>query len=45
MKFLIIASYPVSILKFRGALIAAIKDVGFEIHIVSPDFDDCPDKY
>ena len=40
MKFLIIASYPASILKFRGALIAAIQDAGFEIHIAAPKFTD-----
>jgi glycosyltransferase involved in cell wall biosynthesis len=45
MKFLIIASYPASILQFRGALIAAIKDTGFEVHIAAPDFGDYPDEY
>lgn len=39
MKFLIIASYPASILKFRGALIAALQNTGFEIHIAAPEFD------
>ncbi len=39
MKFLIIASYSASILKFRGALIAAIQNAGFEIHIAAPEFD------
>lgn len=39
MKFMLIASYPPSILKFRGALIAAIQDAGFEIHIAAPEFD------
>lgn len=39
MKFLIIASYPASILAFRGALLEAIKKVGFQVHIVAPDFD------
>ena len=42
MKFLIIASYPVSILKFRGALIKALQDKGFEIHIAAPEFNDYP---
>lgn len=37
MRFLIIASYPASILKFRGALIKAIQDKGFEIHIAAPE--------
>lgn len=38
MKFLIIASYPASILKFRGALISSIHKAGFEIHIAAPEF-------
>ncbi len=42
MKFLIIASYPASILKFRGALIAAIQQSGFDIHIAAPEFIDYP---
>ena len=44
MKFLIIASYPASIIKFRGALIAAIKDAGFEIHIAAPEFKQYPEE-
>lgn len=44
MKFLIIASYPASILKFRGALIAALKDKGLEIHIAAPEFNTYPDE-
>ena len=43
MKFLIIASYPGSILKFRGALIEAIREKGFEIHIAAPEFDNHPE--
>ena len=43
MKFLIIASYPASILKFRGALIAAIQDADFEIHIAAPEFQNFPE--
>lgn len=39
MKYLIIASYPASILKFRGALIKALQNKGFEIHIAAPEFD------
>lgn len=39
MKFLLIASYPPSILKFRGALIAAIKKIGFEVHLIASDFE------
>ncbi|BBI68844.1 hypothetical protein PKHYL_30350 [Psychrobacter sp. KH172YL61] len=45
MKFLFIASYPASILRFRGALIAAIKDTGFEVHVVAPDFGAYPDEH
>lgn len=37
MKFLLIASYPGSVLKFRGALIKALQNKGFEIHIASPE--------
>lgn len=44
MKFLIIASYPGSILQFRGALMKAIKDKGFEIHIAAPEFDSYPEE-
>ncbi|WP_201593342.1 glycosyltransferase family 4 protein [Psychrobacter sp. Pi2-51] len=45
MKFLIIASYSPSILKFRGALIAAIQSAGFEIHIAAPEFDSYPEEH
>ena len=45
MKFLIIASYPASILQFRGALIAAIHEAGFEVHIAAPDFNEYPNEY
>jgi glycosyltransferase involved in cell wall biosynthesis len=45
MKFLFIASYPASILRFRGALIAAIKDTGFEVHVAAPDFGAYPDEH
>ena len=45
MKFLIIASYPASIIKFRGALIKALQDKGFEIHIAAPEFDIFPEEY
>ena len=38
--FLIVASFPVSILRFRGALIAAIQQAGFEIHIAAPEFNE-----
>ncbi len=45
MKFLIIASYPASILKFRGALIKLLHDKGFEIHIAAPEFEIFPEEY
>jgi glycosyltransferase involved in cell wall biosynthesis len=44
MKFLLIASYPLSILKFRGALIQALHEKGLEIHIAAPEFDTCPEE-
>lgn len=43
MRFLIIASYPGSILKFRGALIKALQDKGFEMHIAAPEFGNHPE--
>ena len=39
MNFLIIASYPKSIFKFRGDLIRDLKKKGFIVHIAAP-FDD-----
>lgn len=45
MKFLIIASYPASIPKFRGALIEAIQNAGFEIHIAAPEFKHYPKEH
>lgn len=44
MKFLIIASYPASILKFRGPLIKALQDKGFEVHIAAPEFNSHPEE-
>lgn len=44
MRFLIIASYPPSILKFRGSLIEAIQNKGFEIHIAAPEFGNHPEE-
>lgn len=35
--FLIIASYPASVVKFRGALIHALQSKGCEIHIAAPE--------
>lgn len=43
MKFLIIASYPSSLLNFRGPLLKALKDKGFEVHIAAPDFAKFPE--
>ncbi|MGP5439691.1 glycosyltransferase family 4 protein [Psychrobacter faecalis] len=45
MKYLIVASYPASITNFRGALIKALKDKGFEIHIAAPEFEIFPEEY
>lgn len=45
MKLLIIASHPASILKFRGSLIEAIKNMGYEIHIAAPDFKKHPSLF
>lgn len=41
-KFLIIAKSPDSIIRYRGALIQAIHDKGFEIHIAAPKFSKHP---
>lgn len=43
MRFLIIASHPVSVLKFRGHLIQALKNKGYEVHIASPLFESYPE--
>ena len=45
MRILIIASFPGSILKFRAALIQALQNKGFEIHIAAPDFDNHPEDF
>lgn len=37
MKFLIISSFPPSVLNFRGKLLEAIHQRGYEIHIIAPD--------
>ena len=37
MKFLIISSFLPSVLNFRGKLLEAIHQQGYEIHIISPD--------
>ncbi|WP_336944306.1 glycosyltransferase family 4 protein [Acinetobacter modestus] len=44
MRFLIIASYLPSILNFRGKLLEAIVNQGFEVHIACPDFLLFPDE-
>lgn len=36
MRFMLIASHPRSIQNFRGKLIKALKEKGYEIHIVTP---------
>lgn len=43
MKFLIIASHPVSVLKFRGPLIKAILNKGYEVHVASPELENHPE--
>jgi glycosyltransferase involved in cell wall biosynthesis len=37
--FLLIASYPDSLIKFRGALIDALLDHGFDVHVALPDLE------
>lgn len=44
MKFLIIASSPLSVLNFRGKLLEAINDAGLEIHIAAPEFNLHPEE-
>lgn len=44
MKFLMICSYLPSALNFRGKLLEAIADRGFEIHIMAPDLKSFPDE-
>ncbi|WP_367103883.1 glycosyltransferase family 4 protein [uncultured Psychrobacter sp.] len=39
MKFLIIASFPPSLLSFRGALLTAIQNAGFKVHVAAPEFE------
>jgi len=40
MIFLLIASYPDSLVKFRGPLIDALIQKGFQVHIAAPDIAD-----
>lgn len=42
MKFLIIASSVPAILNFRGELLLALQEAGFEIHIAAPEFTSYP---
>ncbi|WP_180174344.1 glycosyltransferase family 4 protein [Acinetobacter sp. YH01022] len=44
MKFLMICSFLPSVLNFRGKLLEAIADRGFEIHIMAPDLKSFPDE-
>ena len=44
MKFLLIASHPPSILRFRGALISSLKQRGFKIYVAAPKFEDFPEE-
>lgn len=36
-KFLMVASFPESLLNFRGALLASLKDKGLDVHIAAPN--------
>ena len=45
MKFLIISSFLPSVLNFRGKLLEAIHQQGYEIHIIAPDLSSFPDEY
>ena len=45
MKFLIISSFLPSILNFRGKLLEAIHQQGYEIHIIAPDLASFPTEH
>lgn len=45
MKFLMISSYLPSVLNFRGKLLEAIHQQGYEIHIIAPDLSSFSDEY
>ena len=45
MKFLIICSHLPSILNFRGKLLEAIRQQGYEIHIIAPDLPSFPAEH
>ena len=40
MKFLLLASYPDSILKFRKNLIIDLQRKGFDVHVAAPNIKD-----
>lgn len=40
MKFLIFANYLPHVINFRGKLLEAISNLGYEIHVLAPDVDD-----
>lgn len=40
MKFIIFANYLPHVINFRGKLLEAISDLGYEIHILAPDLND-----
>ncbi|MEZ9198476.1 glycosyltransferase family 4 protein [Shewanella sp. 10N.286.54.B9] len=44
-KFLLVASYPDSLITFRGKLIEAIIAKGFEVHLAVPDLDENSEIY
>uniref|UniRef100_UPI00260EFE09 glycosyltransferase n=1 Tax=uncultured Psychrobacter sp. TaxID=259303 RepID=UPI00260EFE09 len=45
MKFLIFANYLPHVLNFRGKLLEAIAEQGYEIHVVAPDLSEHPKDY
>ena len=45
MKFLMVSSYLPSVLNFRGKLLEAIHQQGYEIHIIAPDLSAFSDEY
>lgn len=44
-KFLIISSFLPSVLNFRGKLLEAIHQQGYEIHIIAPDLASFPAEH
>ncbi len=39
-RIFLVASYPDSLLNFRGPLIAALQSAGLQVHVAAPDLDD-----